>query len=200
MNNLSEATQRRLEQKYAEGLVDNRIFTALLKNEEQLNSYLDLCELYQHRNTKTPEYEAAHEQFLATENLPMIEYDCKELRKSKIDVEEKVNYYNQAIAAKLMFKNMGLKDKFTIKKGFIDRVYFETIKIGLKTKELLGIGRQKNERIAENSQGNEELSPEELNKTFRQTLGDHSVNHAKAQQDASEKQVETQIQDEKETV
>lgn len=95
------------------GPFDIRIVKALLENEGQLQSYLEVCK---NSNKKTAQ----------SDNIPQIQYDLRDLKKSDMEMYSKIELYNKAKETQDTFKKIKGKVKVTI--NILDRAYFEAQK------------------------------------------------------------------------
>ncbi len=118
---LSVDTLNRLEEmQISNTQVDEAIIKGLLINEEKLNQYLNMCEKNEKTITKTDKDMYSITMF----DFPKIEYKLNNLKKSKLDENQKLEMYRKVKASEKMFKKFGLKNKINIKMSLMDKAYF----------------------------------------------------------------------------
>ena len=115
---LSVDTLNRLEEmQISNTQVDEAIIKGLLINEEKLNQYLNISEK---TITKTDKDMYSITMF----DFPKIEYKLDNLKKSKLNENQKLEMYKKVKASEKMFKKFGLKNNINIKMSLMDKAYF----------------------------------------------------------------------------
>lgn len=118
---LSVDTLNRLEEmQISNTQADEAIIKGLLINEEKLNQYLNMCEKSEKTITKTDKDMYSITMF----DFPKIEYKLDNLKKSKLNENQKLEMYKKVKASEKMFKKFGLKNKINIKMSLMDKAYF----------------------------------------------------------------------------
>ncbi len=118
---LSVDTLNRLEEmQISNTQADEAIIKGLLINEEKLNQYLNMCEKSEKTITKTDKDMYSITMF----DFPKIEYKLDNLKKSKLNENQKLEMYKKVKASEKMFKKFGLKNNINIKMSLMDKAYF----------------------------------------------------------------------------
>ncbi len=126
---LTKETWKKIKNVHKEGIYfDITVVRSLLRNEKQLNHYLDMCEAYNKKENNINKKEMEN-------GFPEIVYDLKDIRKNKkLDMIHKMAMYNDAKNAQKMFKYYDMHDKVKVDISIADMAYLNLNKAYLRIK------------------------------------------------------------------